>query len=97
MPVKEGWEGIVVGVFLHAVTTMIAKLRLSSFPSVAADRPRGMKHAGFGAYGHEGTMRAGVGIEVGFGLVLRARSVVGPGALRAPRIVALGREIQEHD
>jgi hypothetical protein len=41
-------------------------------------------------------MGPGVGNEVGFALVPRARSVVGPGALRAPRIVAMGPKAQEH-
>ena len=36
-------------------------------------------------------MTTGVGNEVGFLLVLRARSVVGPGTLRAPRTVSTRR------
>ena len=37
------------------------------------------------------------GNEVGIALVPRARSVVGPGTLRAPRNVSKGRKTPEHD
>ena len=47
---------------------------------------------GFAAY-----LEAGVGNEVGFALVLQARSLVAPGTLRAPRIVAAGVHAPEHD
>jgi hypothetical protein len=63
---------------------------LSSFPSHVM-RPRGKKRpeggtvVNFGAYADSGG-----GNEVGLDLVLRARSVVGPETLRAPRIVATG-------
>jgi hypothetical protein len=56
-------------------------------------RPRGKKRqssgimSGFGAYAD-----LGGGNGVGLSLVPRARSVVGPETLRAPRIVATGRE-----
>ena len=70
---------------------------LNSFPSRRA-RPCGVKRKSsgisdvFGAYaGPDG------GNEVGFSLVPRARSIVGPETLRAPRIVARGREALEHD
>jgi len=39
----------------------------------------------------------GVGNEVGLFLVLRARLLVGPETLRAPRIVATGSDAPEHD
>ena len=70
---------------------------ISSFPSRAA-RPRGKKRQSsgilmtFGAYADPGG-----GNEVGLSLVPRARSVVGPETLRAPCIVATGREAPEHD
>lgn len=58
--------------------------------------PRGMKRmSGISrAFAARGVL--GVGNEVGFPLVLRARSVVGPGTLPAPRIVATGACAPEH-
>ncbi len=70
---------------------------LPSFPSLFA-RPRGMKRKSsgqvdkFAAYAD-----GGAGNEVGFCLVPRARSLVGPEALRAPRIVATSACAPEHD
>src|SRR6185437_16176041 len=70
---------------------------LSSFPSHVMrprgkKRPRGGTVVNFGAYADSGG-----GNEVGLDLVLRARSVVGPETLRAPRMVATGRKAPEHD
>jgi hypothetical protein len=67
---------------------------LSSFPSRFAE-PQGQKRIGSGVFSSAPYAGAG-GNEVGFFLVLSARSVVGPEALRAPRIVAAGCKAPEH-
>src|SRR2546429_9054941 len=70
---------------------------LSSLPSCCA-RPRGKKRRRGGLGNDLGAYAAlDSGNEVGFPLVPRARSVVGPETLRAPRIVATGCKAPEHD
>ncbi len=61
-------------------------------------RPRGKKRPRDGNFwAIEAYADPGGGNEVGISLVPRARSVVGPETLRAPRIVATDRKVPEHD
>jgi len=56
-----------------------------------------MKRASGGIWAAVAYAQPGGGNEVGLCLVPRARSVVGPETLRAPRIVATGRQAPQHD